>query len=290
MSLPLSPTASTCPSHFRLDQWVLGELEHDSRLELERHIDHCQKCQTRLSERRASEADFVVELNTLRALQPATGSDLEDHVGTGATAPHLAAAPASKRTSRVARWAQRGLNVAVTGAAAAGLALAVFTSGGGSDATDGNVKASNVVDDEAPVRTKGSTQSALFVQDERGVRGLFLDGDSGPAPVHSGDTLQVAVTSSTDAFVAVMSSDGAGQLSTYVATASGGLLRVSSGRNVPLPQATLLDDVVGPETVAVFVCNDATIHTSALHAVVLDGAPPAGCRVDRYRLDKKAGH
>jgi hypothetical protein len=290
MSLPLASTASTCPSHFLLDQWVLGELERDSRLEVERHIDHCQKCQTRLSERRESEADFVVELNTLRALQPATGSDLEDHVGTGATAPHKAAAPASKRTSRVARWAQRGLNVAVTGAAAAGLALAVFTSGGGSDATDGNVSAGDVVDDGAPVRTKGSAQSALFVQDERGVRGLFLDGDSGPASVHSGDTLQVAVTSSTDAFVAVMSSDGAGQLSTYVATGDGGLVRVSAGRNVPLPQATLLDDVVGPETVAVFVCKDATIHTSALHAVVLDGAPPAGCRVDRYRLDKKAGH
>ena len=290
MSLPLASTAPTCPSHFLLDQWVLGELEHDSRLELERHIAHCQKCQTRLSERRESEADFIVQLNTLRALQPATGSDLEDHVGTGATAPHKAAAPASKRTSRVARWAQRGLNVAVTGAAAAGLALAVFTSGGGSDATDGNVLTGDIVDDGPPVRTKGSTQSALFVQDERGVRGLFLDGDAGPAPVHSGDTLQVAVTSSTEAFVAVMSSDGAGQIAAYVATGGGGLVRVSAGKSVPLPQATVLDDVPGPETVAVFICKDATIHTSALRAVVLEGAPPAGCRVDRFRLDKKAGH
>jgi hypothetical protein len=286
MSLPLAPTALTCPSHFLLDQWVLGELEHDSRLEVERHIDHCPKCQTRLSERRESEADFVVELNTLRFLQPAAARDV-DHVGTGAAAGQ-ASATSSKRASRVARWAQRGLSVAATGAAAAGLALAVFTSGAGSDVAEGNVRAVDVVVD-APVRTKGNAQSALFVQDERGVRGLFLDGEFGPAPVHSGDTLQVAVTSSTEAFVAVMSSDGAGQLSTYVASASGGLVRVSAGRNVPLPQATVLDDVVGPETVAVFVCNDANIDASALRAVVLDGVPPAGCRVDRYRLDKKAG-
>ena len=166
-------------------------------------------------------------------------------------------------------------------AAAAACVLAITASGG--ERIDEHAE-----DDVAAVRAKGGPRSALFVQDERGVRGLFLDGAASPALVHSGDTLQVAATSATAVFVGVLSRDAVGHVSTYVASREQGLVRVSAGRNVPLPHATTLDDVLGPETVAVFMC-DAAIQTSMLESLVLDGEPPAGCRVDRYKLDKRAG-
>jgi hypothetical protein len=260
MTLPGPVSTSTCPSHFLLDQWTLGELEHDARLQLERHIEHCPRCQARQAQRQASEADFVVDLNTLRELQqPAVAVDVE-----------------SRLRARPVRWAQR--LVAVAGVAA-GLAVAITAGGTDDDATTPTASG---------VRAKGAS-SALFVQDAHGVRGLFVD-DAGPARVYSGDTLQVAVTSATVVYVGVLSRDGSGQVSTYVAASDGALVQVSAGSNVPLPHATTLDDVVGPETVAVFVCTDASVHTSALKAVVVDGAPPEGCRVERYPLDKRAVH
>ena len=144
-----------------------------------------------------------------------------------------------------------------------------------------------VVDrDHDDVRAKGGAHSALFVRDERGVRGLAQDG--GVAEVGGGDTLQVAVTSSSDIFAAVLSVDGAGARSTFVATADDGLVQVSPGRNVPLPQATVLDDTAGLETVAVFLCRHAGARVSALWPSALQGAPPPGCVVERYRLHKKA--
>jgi hypothetical protein len=259
----MTAAASTCPSHFLLDQWTLGELEHDARLQLERHVEHCPRCQARQAQRRASEADFVVDVTTLRALQQPAASAQPTH--------EASASWLVRRTPRV-----------ITFAAAAAACVFAITSGG-LERNDARVD-----DDIAAVRAKGGPQSALFVQDERGVRGLFLDDAAAPALVHSGDTLQVAVTSATAVFVGVLSRDAVGHVSTYVATSEQALVRVSAGRNVPLPQATTLDDVVGHETVAVFTC-DAAIHTPALEAFVLDGEPPTGCRVDRYQLDKRAG-
>jgi hypothetical protein len=299
MSLSLPTPMSTCPSHFVLDQLAVGELEQGSTRELERHLEQCASCQARLLERRASEAAFIVDLGTLRALQrPATtaeaGSDLESDVARSSSrAPDAAEArPQRQRSPRLVRLLrQPASRLVLTLAAAAGLTLAVSRQGGQNDAliADDAIIAGPVVDEGPRVRAKGTAHSALFVKDERGVRGLFDDGDAGTAVVHSGDTLQVAVTSSSEAYVAVLSLDQAGTRSTYVASATGGLLRVSPGRNVPLPQATVLDDVVGHETVAVFLCREPGVSTAALQARIDTGEPPPGCVVDRYRLEKKAG-
>jgi hypothetical protein len=299
MSLSLPTPTSTCPSHFVLDQLALGELESDSTRELERHLAHCASCQARLSERRASEAAFIVDLGTLRALQrPATTAEVVSEVDrdvarSSSKAPDAAEAqPQRTRSPRLVHWLHhRTSHVVVTLAAAAGLTLAVSRHGGAddADAAKDTVVAGPVLDEGPAVRAKGKAHSALFVKDARGVRGLFDDGDAGTAVVHSGDTLQVAVTSASEAYVAVLSLDQAGTRSTYVASATGGLLRVSPGRNVPLPQATVLDDVVGHETVAVFLCREPGVSTEALQARIDTGEPPPGCVVDRYRLEKKAG-
>jgi hypothetical protein len=145
--------------------------------------------------------------------------------------------------------------------------------------------------DAAPagVRAKGGARSALYVQDAAGVRPLSADAaeDGAAAQVRPGDIVQVAVTSASEVFVAVVSRDGAGHVSTYVAADDGGLVRVAAGRNVPLPGATVLDDVVGAETVAVFLCDRPAARPEALAAVVMSGAPPSGCVVERHRLDKR---
>jgi hypothetical protein len=306
MSLSLPTPMSTCPSHFVLDQLALGELEQDSTRELERHLEQCASCQARLSERRASEAAFIVDLGTLRALQrPVTTAACEidreidreidsDVARSSLSAPDAAEARRQRQHSpRLTRWLYRpAFRVVATLAAAAGLTLAVARSGGPDEdvaATDEAAIVGPVVDQGSRVRAKGTSHSALFVKDERGVRGLFDDGDAGTAVVHSGDTLQVAVTSASEVYAAVLSLDQAGTRSTYVASATGGLLRVSPGRNVPLPQATVLDDVAGQETVAVFLCREPGVSTEALQARIDTGEPPPGCVVDRYRLEKKAG-
>ena len=299
MSLSLPTPMSTCPSHFVLDQLALGELEQDSTHELERHLEQCASCQARLSERRASEAAFIVDLGTLRALQrPATttevGSEVDrDVVRSSSPAPDAAEArPQRQHSPRLVRLLRHPASrVVLTFAAAAGLTLVVSRQGGHNDAriADDAALVGPVIDEGPRVRAKGTAHSALFVKDERGVRGLFDDGDAGTAVVHSGDTLQVAVTSASEAYAAVLSLDQAGTRSTYVASATGGLLRVSPGRNVPLPQATVLDDVVGQETVAVFLCRAPGVSTEALQALIDTGEAPPGCVIDRYRLEKKAG-
>jgi hypothetical protein len=304
MSLPSavdSTSSSLCPSHFVLDQMAVGELDHDSQRALERHLASCAACHARLAERRAAEADFIVDLSTLRALQQPPASDASDVSDASSAAGAREAGVVSTRPTRsspssvgVVRWlSDRAPRVAVTLAAAAGLTLAFVSRDG--DRIDGAADGAVLVGPagtavkEPSVRAKGSARSALFVKDARGVRGLFEDGDVGTATVFVGDTLQVAVTSTAEAFVAVLSLDPAGARSTYVASANGELLRVSPGRNVPLPQATILDDVVGQETVAVFVCREASIRVDALQPFIQAGEPPLGCGVDRYLLDKKAG-
>jgi hypothetical protein len=276
-----SPASADCPSHFLLDQWTLGELEHAAVVDVERHVGTCARCQGRRAKRRADEVGFVVDVATLRALQ-------------GPTVASSSSAPSSSGVSSLSRWWQRLRGPALGGLVAAGLAFTVV--GGGKGGANGNAGAeagpsATAAAAAAGVRAKGHARSALYVQDPFGVRPLRDDdtasGDAAPALVHPGDTLQVAVTSSVDVFVAVVSQDGAGQVSTYVAAEDGGLVRVAAGRNVPLPRATVLDEVPGLETVAVVLCDVPGAQAAALAALVVHGAPPAGCLVERHRLHKQ---
>jgi hypothetical protein len=292
----MTPSTPECPSHFLLDQWTLGELEPAARADVEHHVGSCARCQRRLTDRRADEADFVVDLATLRALQePAL-------VLEGASPSSAAAATtmSAASSSRAPRWWQRARGPAVGALVAAGLAVAVVrasdATGPDADAIAGATNASWSSSASPGVRAKGGARSALYVQDATGVRPVSTDGGSSaggdgasvtPTRVHPGDTLQVAVTSATDVFVAVVSQDGAGQASTYVAAADGGLVRVAAGRNVPLPRATILDDVLGTETVAVFLCAAPGPRAADLTTFAVSGAPPPGCVVERHALDKQ---
>jgi hypothetical protein len=126
----------------------------------------------------------------------------------------------------------------------------------------------------AAVRTKGAAHATVFVQSAGGVRA-----HDGHAPVHPGDTVQIAVSASADVWAAVVSKDGAGVVSTYVAP-----VQVSAGQNVPLPASTVLDATLGAETLAVFLCAQ-RVDANALSAVIESGEVP-GCDVNRTTLVK----
>lgn len=299
----LNPDRSCCPSHFVLDQRALGELESDALRSVDEHVASCARCQARMAARRADEGRFVLDLTTLRALQSDgfLSSPADDPGLLTPSAPsapswssRTVAANATPERSRpaavVVAWARRARGALAGGALAGGalaaaLVLAVVRSGG----ADGGLSPSDDIAAMASIRTKGGASSGLFVQDARGVRALDTTGAAAGAAgalVHPGDTLQVAVTSSSPVFVAVLSHDAQGQVSRYVVAADDALVAVAPGRNVPLPGATVLDDVLGNETVAVFLCERATVTANELTAIVVDGNAPPGCVVERHLVRK----
>jgi hypothetical protein len=128
--------------------------------------------------------------------------------------------------------------------------------------------------------TKGGIEISLVVE-RNGVRAaLGLDGR-----VRPGDRLQVAVRVPEARFVAVYSIDGTRSVSRY-APVEAAMVAIAPGSEQVLPNSTILDDVLGRETLVVFTCvrdqPDAT-----LRAYVLGGAIP-GCDVSRTELIKAA--
>jgi anti-sigma factor RsiW len=287
---------SSCPSHFVLDQRALGELEHDAQRAVDAHVASCGRCQARLAARRADESRFVVDLSTLRALQtdtPVPNVAWEERAHRDSPA-SLAAVPTSTTNhggALIVSLLRKTRGVVASAALAAGLVLAVTQTR--STGTQADVEAEPADFADTGVRTKGRPTSELFVQGTGGVRALVsagapaaLDPSASSSVVHPGDILQVAVTSSSSTFVGVVSRDGRGSVSTYVGAADGTLVPVTAGRNVPLPRATVLDDVLGAETVGVFLCDHPGVLVQSLASLVQEGEPPPGCVVDRHVLQK----
>jgi hypothetical protein len=71
--------------------------------------------------------------------------------------------------------------------------------------------------------------------------------------------------------------DARGAASVYFPIA-GGADTVQAGTDVELPRATLLDDTLGPETVAAFFC-ERPVDLTAVRA--RPRSTPPGCTVDR---------
>lgn len=123
-------------------------------------------------------------------------------------------------------------------------------------------------DDTGGTRTKGGAHLGLVVQHG----GAMRAGATGEV-VHPGDTLSYLVTTAEPAYVTVLGRDAAGRVTTYVPPA-----RVA-GRDVELPIATLLDGTLGREEIVAVFC-------AGTMAVPSIDDPPAGCTVDRLRIEK----
>jgi len=247
---------AACPSHFRLDRLAADELVGTERTDLLRHLATCEGCLARQDRRDEAEALHTTDRALLRRLS---------------TAPASRSDPLQARP----RWSRR---IAAAGVAAALGVVAFVVLPLPSNEEQRTTLAT---------RTKGAAQSALYVADEGRVR--VVD-DS--VVLHAGSTLQVTVSSPEPVFAAVVSVDGAERRSVYVPHTDGDapadMVALPAGRDVPLPQSTVLDEVVGPETVAVFLCRERLADARVLMGIVTEGEAPTGCRVERYNLRKQA--
>jgi hypothetical protein len=122
-------------------------------------------------------------------------------------------------------------------------------------------------------RTKGGARLGLVV-----VRGAEARRLVPGEPVRPGDTLSYLVSTAEPGYVAVVSRDAAGRITTYVPAE-----RVPAGRDHQLSIATVLDDSVGVEQLAAVFCA-APVAPAALRDAL--DREPDGCAVDRVAIEK----
>jgi hypothetical protein len=236
-----------CPSQLALDRLFVGEFSGIEQARLSRHVAHCARCRRELANR--------VDERDAFALDPLLLAKLTKD------------APGRTPASATRRWQRTAFAVASLAACAACVWIMLWP-------------AAPTPPKELDRRavSKGGGVVALFVQRHGELREL---GDA--AQVYPGDHLQVTIRVPAMRFVAVYSKDGGGTLSRY-APVELPMVQVAPGGDVILPNSTILDDVLGHETLAVFSCQHRQ-NEQVLRAHVERGQP-AGCEVVRYRLDK----
>jgi hypothetical protein len=171
----------------------------------------------------------------------------------------------------------------LAGSALAAAALALVVAGRSHH--DARARANDVVERGASTRVKGGPiRIDLFVDHQ----GQTRPGGSGEI-VHPGDVLSFASTAHEAGFLAILSRDGAGTGSVYVAE-GGRAIAIEPGSAVRLRHAVKLDDVLGPETLFVVACDHA-VPVEPLRGALADQsalAAPPGCRVDTIQIEKRA--
>lgn len=251
-----------CASDLALDQLLLGELADDRRSELEQHLEECAHCRERLEVIKADRALFE---QSAPAFSPMVESS-PAQVAANDDAEGATVIPLLRRLAPV---------VGALAAAAALLLLVPKTpETGGPD-----------------VLAKGKSFLSFFVKHD----GTVSAGARGQKVVPD-DQLRFVVATAKDAYVAVLSVDGAGTLSVYYPEGGEHAASVKGAiEPVALPSATVLDDVLGKERIVGVLCDRAT-PLSELRAAVQSAnkaggkelALPAGCRADAFTLEKVA--
>ena len=202
-------------------------------------------------------AACAARVATFETARAATPPDLEAIRRIAAASP----APAARR-----RW--RGLWPSLGLALAAGAAVVVVAvrplAPGSDDAT----------------RTKGPARLGFFVKHGDAVRRGGADESVSP-----GDLVRFVVSTPRPAHLAIVGLDARGAASVYFPVA-GVADSVAAGTDVELPRATLLDDTLGPETVAAFFC-ERPVDLAAVRA--RPRSTPPGCTVDRLDWMKVRG-
>lgn len=257
MTLSCQDHPDGCPSQLALDRFFAGECNDLEKARLLRHVASCADCAEALTalpaEREAFAPDPVLlaRLEALR-IEPTT-----------ALVHHRALAP----KGRPRRWSRSAPVVLALASCAALLALTLRPRG-----------AEQLIERRAA--SKGDSAVSLFV---RRAGELVPIGES--TQLHPADQLQVVLRVATPRYAALYSRDGAGTISRY-APITPTMARVLAGDEVPLPNSTVLDEVLGPETLTVFLC--AHPQDEALLRAHVEAGEPAGCEVRRLRLDKVA--
>jgi len=182
-------------------------------------------------------------------------------------APALALPGREPARTRAWLWPAAG----ATTAAVAAAAIALFLTTGNEDDAHG-------------IRRKGGERIGFFVERADTVR----PGATGEV-VYPGDALRFTYSSDRATHVAIFSVDGAEVVSVYFPQTPAAH-RVEPGRDVALPQTTILDDTLGTETVYGLFCERALemAPTRAAFAASPRTPPiPHGCTADRITLEKR---
>ncbi len=202
---------SACPSELVLDRLVVGELADSAHDGVRDHVSGCARCTGRLDERKAIAATFASDVG------------LEMRVA--------AAQRAVGGPRRRATW------IAAAGAVAAAavvLIVVVRRPQGGEEqgGTPG-------------IRTKGGLSLGLVAK--------HLDGQiesvTSPATLAPGEAIELEISTKTAGFVAVVSVDAAGVVSTYAAPQ-----RLEAGARQLLDGSIVLDETLGVERLFAVEC------------------------------------
>jgi Putative zinc-finger len=243
-----------CLSDLQLDALALGVLDAAQARQAESHLSSCPRC----SDRRQGLGEATRRSAEVLARSPRPlGSPT--------------AATAARRSSRRV-W----LGGAMAAAAAAVLLLVI---GRAPLLSDGRLPSEGDV-----VRTKGTSRVGFFVRHAGVVRRGSERGRVSPE-----DALRFVVTSTVPCYVAVLSRDGAGQVSVYHPSGPRAA-RVEAGVERPLDTSVVLDGVLGEERLYALTCSE-PIELAALRDGLrqagTEPAWPAQCSIDRFVLIKQ---
>jgi hypothetical protein len=275
-----------CPSHYLLDRLSAGELADGARADLERHAATCSGCQLALEARAVERAELTPDLRLLR---------------------RLAELDRARRWRGARRWAAVAAPALLC---AAGVLLVLRARPPRAPEIPEAAGADGAHEVPRLGTPKGGFSAKVLVEREgmltelapglapSPVASTMGAGASAPARLHPGDRLQVVVRVPDDRFVAVYSLDAAGTRSRYAPPewqqgqappadpAEAPMVLLPAGGEQPLPNSTILDDVLGPETLAVFACRE--LHGDAeLRGRVTEGEVD-GCEVVRFFAVKAA--
>ncbi|AUX46977.1 hypothetical protein SOCE26_084870 [Sorangium cellulosum] len=243
-----------CLSDLKLDELMAGQLDAAAEEEARAHLAGCARCPARLSELEAARASFA-------ASAPPLGLDRGAPAGLAAT---------KARSPR--RWLAPAAASALAAAAAVALLFRAAPDQGGVESPG--------------ERIKGASRLGFYVK--RGEH--VLPGGSGERLL-PGDALQFTYSSAEARYLVILSIDGASHVSVYYP--DGPLAApIQAGRDVLLPQSTVLDDTLGTERIHGLFCSEA-VAVEPLRAALAahPGAPPVppGCDVDTLTAEKVAG-
>ncbi|WP_437544106.1 DUF4384 domain-containing protein [Sorangium sp. So ce367] len=246
-----------CLSELKLDELMAGQLDAAAAQEASAHVAGCSRCSARRSEMEAARASFAASAPPLR-------------LGRGASI-------SERRAAEKVRPPRRWLAPAAASAlAAAAAALFFFRFQAGPEGRDAELPGE---------RIKGAEHIGFYVK--RG--GSVLPGGAGER-LHPGDAIQFTYSSAEARYLVILSVDGASQASVYYPSGPVAA-RIEPGREVLLPQSTVLDDTLGTERIFGLFCSEA-IAVEPLRAALAahPGAPPAppGCDVDALTAEKVA--
>lgn len=279
-----------CPSQFLLDRLSAGELSDVERMGAEKHTATCPQCQRALAARETERAEFTPDPRVLTRLAELSA--------------------ARPRWNPRRRWAAMAAPAFLC---AAGLLLVLRARPAdeqpGSGAADlprqgtikGGFAAKILVERDGELSAlEPSVDGARQLPSAAASPAPRPDADDEQPRLRPGDRLQAVVRISDDRYVAVYSLDAAGTRTRYsppepspeaamtpaADAAAPAMVQLAAGAEQPLPNSTILDDVLGPEALAVFACK-APRADAELRARVVEGALE-GCEIARFFAVKAA--